>query len=45
MQSEAGELGFGMGAMGKDFYNVMEDNDATEGFKESLRNLAAVQSN
>ena len=46
MQTEAVELGFGMGATGKEFYDAMEENKVTKGFKESLTNLVvAVQEN
>ena len=40
MQTEAGELGFGMGADG--FFDAQEDNEPSKGFKESLTNLAAA---
>jgi len=44
MQTEAGELGYGMGA--DEFFDAQEDDAATKGFKESLTNLAAaVQAN
>ena len=44
MQTEAGELGFGIGA--EEFFDAQEDNAATKGFKESLTSLtAAVQAN
>ena len=44
MQTEAGELGYGMGA--DEFFDAQEDDAATRGFKESLTNLAAaVQAN
>ena len=44
MQTEAGELGFEMGA--EEFFDAQEDDEATKGVKESLTNLAAaVQAN
>ena len=44
MQTEADELGFGMGA--EEFFDAREDDEATKGFKKSLTNLAAaVQAN